>query len=54
MRAADPAPAGIITAYDTGLRTEPSGARHCAELSMKNAAGDEIGKTYWDGEKPKI
>ena len=54
MRAADTAMAGIINAYETELKIEASGAKHFAELSMKNAAGDEIGKTYWDGEKPKI
>ena len=54
MRAAETAMAGILSEYSNELKIDASGAKHFAKLHIKNNAGDEIGKTYWDGGKHKI
>ena len=54
MRAADTAMAGILNVYAKELKIEASGAKPFAKLPIKNAAGNNIGQTYWDGQTPKF
>ena len=54
MRAADTAIAGILTSYAKELKIEDFGAQFFASQTSVNAAGDNIGQTYWSGQKFKI